>query len=140
METKPLLNLGDLRLVELGQSAGWLHLLAPPSFWQLTHVQCTQYCNGCGSREGVDVPDTFYGLNMTECCNIHDWMYQIGKTKEDRLFADMIFLQNLLMHIEVKSNRFMQYLRSYRAVTYWKVVRQHGESAFSQAKSPCTFH
>ena len=63
-------------------------IYAPITYWELSPEEKKEICNGCGAKDGLKVPDTFWGLNMEEACNIHDYMYSTGKTHYDKLFAD----------------------------------------------------
>ena len=87
--------------------------------------------NGCGAGGWKFdlVPDTIYGLNITEDCNVHDWMYDEGSTEADKDFADAVFLHNLKVRI---NNAFwlLRPLRRIRAREYYLAVRLAGDSAF----------
>jgi len=52
-------------------------------------------CNGCGARDGIDVPDTIWGLSITRACNVHDWDYQRGISAQMKDIADDRFRRNL---------------------------------------------
>lgn len=107
-----------------------MKLYAPLSYWTATQNELKESCNGCGAKKGIKVPDTFYGLSITQACNIHDWMYKEGKTQADKLFADAIFRLNLSIIIDGNSNFLTALLRHGRASTYYTAVAQWGESAF----------
>ena len=51
-------------------------LYKPESYKRAQASEIDNVCNGCGSKGlgGWLVPDTLYGLSVTEACNIHDWM------------------------------------------------------------------
>jgi len=110
-------------------------LWAPKAYWLLTQVQHNNQCNGCGAAgAALDfVPDTMYGLSVTQCCNIHDYMYGTGKTEKARYEADTSFLVNCLRLIEAKGGWLMM-PRCYRAVTYYLAVRKKGGAAFARRK------
>ena len=58
-------------------------------------------CNGCGSGWNAKlVPDTIYGMSIKDCCCIHDYGYEIGKTIEDKQREDRAFLNNMLRKID----------------------------------------
>lgn len=105
-------------------------LYAPITYWQSPESEKKKVCNGCGAKDGINVPDTLYGLSITEACNIHDWMYKEGKTKVDKLFADAIFRMNISIIIDANSNFLTALLRHSRASTYYTAVARWGESAF----------
>lgn len=87
-------------------------------------------CNGCGAKGGIKVPDTMWGLNIKECCKIHDWMFAEGKTYADFLFANAVFIMNLAIVIVSKSNKFLAPLRLARATKYFIAVQTLGSDAF----------
>ena len=80
-----------------------LKLYAPLTYWEASEEERAKICNGCGAKDGLSVPSSFYGLCIKEACNIHDWMYQHGTTQADKLFADAMFRLNLTMIIDTNS-------------------------------------
>ncbi|MDX9743896.1 MAG: hypothetical protein RBT59_08775 [Arcobacteraceae bacterium] len=107
-----------------------MKLYAPLSYWNAKENEKKSICNGCGAKKGLNVPDTFYGLSITQACNIHDWMYKEGTTQADKLFADAIFRLNLSIIIDTNSNFLTAILRHSRASTYYTVVARWGDDAF----------
>ena len=108
-------------------------IYAPISYWELSPAEKEQLCNGCGAKNGLKVPGTFWGLNIEEACDIHDYMYYIGKTHYDKLFADAIFRLNLTVIIDSKEsflNRTLNLFRHHRAGKYYIAVAKYGNSAF----------
>ena len=108
-------------------------IYAPHSYWELSPAEKKQLCNGCGAKNGLKVPGTFWGLNIEEACNIHDYMYYIGKTPYDKLFADAIFRLNLTVIIDSKEsflNNMLNLFRHSRAAKYYIAVAKYGNSAF----------
>ena len=114
-------------------------LYAPESYWSLPESEKREICNGMGAKDSLIsffIPNTFYGLDMTECGNIHDYMYHIGKTIEDKRQADRVFLNNMLRVINKESaNGFMRFIRSRRAMTYYNAVNELGGPAFWAGKN-----
>lgn len=112
-------------------------IYAPITYWELSPEEKKEICNGCGAKDGLKVPDTFWGLNMEEACNIHDYMYSIGKTHYDKLFADAMFRLNLTVMIDAKEtfkDKLLSVLRHYRAGTYYIAVAKYGNSSFWKDK------
>ena len=111
-----------------------LKLYAPIDFWMASEKEKKEICNGCGAKKGLNVPDTFYGLDISLACNIHDWMYQYGKTEADRLFADAMFRLNLTILIDEANynvlSKVLKPLRHGRASTYYNAVCLWGEESF----------
>lgn len=115
-------------------------LYAPQSYLDAPPDLLARVCNGCGSaRAKFDfVPDTVYGLRITEACHIHDWMYHCGRTAIDKLEADVVFLGNVLRIIERASgivSRLLRPLRRLRALHYYQAVAELGGPAFQGGKS-----
>lgn len=112
-------------------------LFAPPSF-KITHVlELEKVCNGCGSASAkIDfVPDRIYGTYIGYACHIHDWMYHIGRTIEDKDEADRAFLNNIL-RIFKRENKWYKpmFLMRIRARNYYYAVKLFGGPAFWDGK------
>ena len=113
-------------------------LFAPPEFWGLSQDEKSEICNGMGAKDSLLsalIPNTFFGLDMTICADIHDYMYFVGKTIEDKNEADRSFLNNMLRVINSKSaNGFMRWIRRRRAMQYYNAVAEFGGPAFWDGK------
>ena len=112
-------------------------IYAPITYWELSPEEKKEICNGCGAKDGLKVPDTFWGLNIEEACNIHDYMYNNGKTHYDKLFADAMFRLNLTVMIDAKEtfkDKLFSILRHYRAGTYYIAVAKYGNYSFWKDK------
>ena len=103
----------------------------PESYFTASDEVRKLVVNGCGAGgwKFDIVPDTIYGLNITEECNIHDWMYDQGSTAEDKAFADKVLLHNLLVKIN-DAFVLLRPLRRIRAYEYYEAVKLFGNSAF----------
>jgi hypothetical protein len=112
-----------------------LVLFAPEQYNKLTPEQKKRLCNGCGAKGGISVPNTFYGLSMKECCNIHDFMYSKGRSLEDKNKADRVFLNNCVRTITAKSSWILKPLRLARAKEYYLAVKYFGADAFWSGKN-----
>ena len=137
MDTKINLKLvsGIKRLLSPTIDLDVLNLYAPVSYWEASPSEKSKICNGCGAKDGLDVPDTMWGLDISEACKIHDWMYQNGKTLADKIFADAMFRLNLSMIIDKYSNPAMAYLRHGRAGKYYLAVVKFGNDAYWTGKT-----
>jgi len=74
------------------------YLYAPDEYWELTEEQLEELTGGCGPGHIGDylVPDKLYGvINIKPACRIHDYMYAVGLTEEDKEEADKVFLDNM---------------------------------------------
>jgi len=99
-------------------------------------VLARTYNNGCGPAgwKGKLVPDTIYGISIREACKIHDYMYEVGESYNDKVYADDMFFTNLLATVENEAkwwNRWLNTLRRKRAWIYFKAVVHGGEDAFN---------
>lgn len=94
-------------------------------------------CNGCGTGWNAKlVPNTIYFLNIKNACCIHDYMYEVGKTQEDKEEADRVFLNNMLRIIEAKKTWYYpHHLARTRALTYYATVVNFGSTAFWEGKN-----
>lgn len=113
-------------------------LYAPPSYIAASAEVRARVCNGCGTKgwKGKLVPDTIYGLKISEACNIHDWMYAQGSTLADKDEADRVFLNNILRIIAAEGGiNALQWLRRRRAHTYYESVARFGGPAFWDGKN-----
>ncbi len=94
-----------------------------------------QECNGCGPSGwlSIFIPNYFYGLDISEACQIHDWDYYEGTDWTDKLEADTRFLYNLMVIInrnDIHTDTLTTQKRLDRAILYYKFVSKYGESAF----------
>ena len=107
-------------------------LKAPDAYWALDKKVKKTICNGVGPKGyGLLFPDTIWGLSMTEAADIHDFMYHVGKTLEDKELADTIFLDNMTLIIEQETwFEWVKALRLHRAELMYDAVDEFGESAF----------
>lgn len=113
-----------------------LFLYTPIGYDSLTINEKKRICNGCGSLwGGILIPDTIYGLNISEACNIHDYMYKEGTSKAYKKIADDWFKKNLYRIIDYYSaNKFMRWLRKRRANKYYWAVTRFGNRAYFKVK------
>ena len=110
-----------------------MKLIAPIDYYTLSDKEKKDICNGCGARDGIKVPDSILWLSISEACNIHDYMYQIGKTGEDKKHSDKTFFLNMITLIE-DGWKILQHRRILAAYTYYVAVRDFGDSAFWKDK------
>lgn len=118
-------------------------LYAPEQYWGLSQNVKKQLVNGCGTAgwKGKLIPDTIWGLNIKPSCNIHDFMYGVGETIEDKDEADRSFRNNMLRQIETAGGpKWLQWLRRRRAQKYYLAVAELGGPAFWKDKNPETHY
>lgn len=103
-------------------------------------------CNGAGPRRfGGLVPDTFWGLCITESADNHDWDYGWGQTIQDKQEADRTFRNNMQRQAEAlrayeagqnpgwlrrKYNEYRHLRRLEMIEVYFKAVDTCGGSSF----------
>lgn len=117
-----------------------LGLTAPNSFFETDSATLAMMAGGCGPGKIGDwlVPDTVYGLSIKAACFIHDYMYAIGTTSQEKETADQIFLNNMLLIIGKETTtlpfigRHLRSLRRWRAMTYYNAVVEGGEKHFKK--------
>jgi len=108
-------------------------LYAPASFIAASAEVRAAVVNGCGAGGWkIDlVPDSIYGLDVSDVCDIHDWMYEAGETLADKEEADRVMLNNLLRKINAKTKyAWLRWLRRKRALKYYQAVAEFGAPAF----------
>lgn len=107
-------------------------LHAPDDYWTLSKEEKKEICNGVGPRGyGFLIPDTIWGLRVTEAADIHDYMYFVGDTIIDKEDADEVFLDNLIRIIEKETKwNWLKKLRCNRALLMFKAVDAFGGPAF----------
>ena len=106
-----------------------MKLYAPKSYWDSTLKLRKKITNGCGAKNGIKVPNTMWGLDISHACNVHDWMFYEGKTLADFYFANAVFIMNLALII-MSANRWLAILRLARATKYFIAVQELGSSAY----------
>ena len=99
--------------------------------------------NGCGPSgwgwKARIIPETLYGLDVSEACNIHDFGYYFGVTLWDKESVDDMFLENMNTLIS-KGSWWFRFLRRRRALKYYWAVRIFGKRAFMANKEGINQH
>ena len=69
---------------------------APASWWVMPPSDRERYSSGCGPDNlGIDLR-SLYGTDIYVACQIHDYMYALGGSEDDRIFADAIMRENMM--------------------------------------------
>lgn len=107
---------------------------APPEVWpRLIDKNIPK--NGCGAGfTAWLIPDKWLGLDFTIPCAIHDEMYALGKTIEDKEAADRIFLNNMLRTVNDRPF-LLQPAGRFLAWQYYDKVEKYGAPAFWEGKN-----
>lgn len=128
-------------------------LYAPMTYWSASADLRSRVCNGAGPAAeswfgkfvAWLIPETMWGLRITEAANVHDWMYWEGRTPEEKVDADRTFLLNLIALIEDGTTKvwmvglILRELRRLRALLYYFFVRECGDAAFVAGKGMGTW-
>lgn len=113
-------------------------LYAPLAYHDASPEVRAQVTNGCGTAgwKGDLVPDCILGLCITPACNVHDWMYTVGKTQDDKDEADRVFLNNVLRLIDGEGGwSIVKKARRLLARDYYEAVHLFGGPAFWAKKN-----
>ena len=133
MNDKKRVNILTTRTKALGGG-----LYAPSIFFKEPIETLVDICNGCGAAGAKFdfVPDKIYGTSIGKACIIHDYMYYIGTTVEDKEEADRVFLNNMIRLIEEDSHKWYKptALQRRRALKYYEAVTYFGGAAFWAGK------
>ncbi len=108
-------------------------LFSPASFLTSTGKQLKEICNGCGAAGSwFRPPEKIYGTLIVQACHIHDFMYNEGRTIEDKDEADRVMLNNMIRLIERDSGKWYKptFLQRRRALKYYLAVKNFGGPAF----------
>lgn len=90
---------------------------------------------GCGTGWNDKlVPDNLIGLDISECCKIHDYMYTVGRTSKDRNKADRLFYKNMKAIVMNDSDLILRATRLAMAWAYYIAVVEFGKSSFWEGK------
>jgi len=113
-------------------------IYAPESYVNALPSVRQAVANGCGPGgwKFDIVPDTVWFLDISEACNVHDWMYQAGSTIADQEEADRVLLNNMLRLIDESGGWWiLKRLRRNRAWVYYQAVKMFGGPAFWAGKN-----
>jgi len=113
-------------------------LYVPPGYKNLSPEAKKTICNGCGSAQSKFdfVPDKIWWLDISQACNIHDYMYFVAHPSlAEKHKADEAFLHNMMVLIESgTSNKIIKWLRRRAAKRYFEAVDYFGGPAFWEGK------
>ena len=108
-----------------------LPLYEPISYINATEEEKKAVCNGCGAKNGKKVFESFFGLDIKEGCQIHDWSFYIGQTLGDFFFSNLMFMWNLFVLVYNGSNWFTLSFRLPLVFAYFLgVMTRKGRDAF----------
>ena len=110
-------------------------LLVPLEYSNIIANAATISLNGCGSSgiSAAIVPDKLFGLDISQACNIHDYMYENGGDKNQ---ADNIFLKNMNFLIDQESDsKILKVIRIAKAYVYFLAVKIFGKPSLKLLRS-----
>ena len=87
--------------------------------------------NGCGPGGWrVDlIPDHLGDVDITDACNLHDYLYFLGGSEEDRLMADVLLYTNIAAKI-LLNDGYLVPLQMAAAAIFYRAVRNGGAAFF----------
>jgi len=98
-------------------------LIAPAAYFGLLPERKAAITNGAGPKWfGWLIPDTIYGLSITEAADIHDYCYWSAMPRKQ---ADALFRTNMET-ITNKIGGWLMYPRLARVWTYYHMVDKFG--------------
>lgn len=79
-----------------------MKLKAPEEYWLLTETERKEMLNQCGPNGPLNhlIPNHLLGLNISESCDIHDFMYIKSLSGKDLKKADRIFFDNMMTQVK----------------------------------------
>ena len=92
------------------------------------------YANGCGAKGGINVPDTMYGVNVTDACNMHDIEWANAQCMADLLIANKHFDNNLKKKCDRNSNWLTKRFRRVRIFEYVFMVKIFGTKSYARER------
>lgn len=106
-------------------------LKAPNSYKLLNDKEKKKIVNKCGPEGFLSkiIPNSLLGLDISESCNIHDYMIHASKNKMEIKAADKVFLENMSLQNK-KSNWLLKPLRSFLSKLYFLSVRIYSNRNF----------
>lgn len=101
-------------------------LTAPAGYWDLPEYYILTNYNGCGPMGGTlmiyvsyIIPDNLLGLDISDCCRIHDYCYDV---KMEKKAADNLFLDNMSAKID-RAGGWLKGPRHVLAFHYYLAVK-----------------
>ena len=114
-----------------------VHLIVPNEGFMFPHPTFKGFPTCCGSGDKGDllIPDTIYLLNISPACWIHDQMWVLAEpTWADFYHSNNVFLENMRLINEAKSNFLMKNIRTPRIHLYHQSVNTIGALLFWRFK------
>jgi len=101
-------------------------LMAPKSYVEAPLDLKREIVNKCGPDGLLSrlVPNHLLGLDISESCNIHDWMFVEAKNQKEHQRSDTTFLKNIKTQIhKSKTSSLLKPVRYGMAYIYFGAVR-----------------
>lgn len=114
-----------------------VHLIVPNEGFMFPHSTFKGFptCCGGGDRGDLLIPDSIYLLNISPACWIHDQMWALAEpTWADFHHSNNVFLENMRLINEAKSNFLMKIVRTPRIHVYHQSVNTLGALLFWKLK------
>lgn len=102
-----------------------------PAYAAATPEQIAAVANGCGPGAWkLDlVPDHLGDVDITDCCNQHDYLYSLGGTEEDRKLADVLLYICVAGAVLLNDSHLVP-LQMAAAAIFYRAVREAGAEFF----------
>lgn len=99
-------------------------LQAPEEYWQLDYNERRNLLNQCGPDGPLNslIPDGLAGLDISDVCDIHDYMFVKARNKQELKEADNVFLKNMMKRVKSEPG-FKAFWRKILAHIYYGAVR-----------------
>lgn len=101
-------------------------LRAPKSYVEAPLEVKERIVNKCGPDGVINhlVPNHLLGLDISESCDIHDWMFAEAENQRAHQQSDVVFLKNIKTQIrKSKTNSLLKSVRYGMAYIYFGAVR-----------------
>ena len=93
------------------------------------------YANGCGAKNGIKVPPTIWGVNISPACQLHDIDWEIATCYQDLLDANERFDNNLKKITDYESaNDIMRWIRRSRISKFVSAVELLGTENYAEER------
>jgi len=107
-------------------------------FLELTDEEIKTIWNGIGASGkwyNFFIPKTAWFLNINVPSCPHDIDYAFGRSREDKIIADLRFRKNLVIWVKKWTEwNWLKYLRIRRVRKYYYAVKYGGDKAFFKNK------
>lgn len=101
-------------------------LQAPKEYFELSKGEKKKLLNQCGPDGPINkiIPNSLLGADISQSCDIHDYMFIKAQNKKQAKVADEVFLKNMKTEIDKKrSSKVLSLFRKALANVYFAATR-----------------